>query len=165
MINDIIITIQPLAKKNRNYLKLVIPNDIGMMNTDITKVRQCIINLLSNSCKFTFDGTISLTVNRYISSGIEIINFTVSDTGIGISEDNLGTLFQAFHQVNTTIISNSGGTGLGLSICQHFCTLLGGSISVESEEGKGTYFSIELPMAISSQDNINTNEDALLALA
>ncbi len=151
MIDHIVNTIRPLIENNHNTLTLNIPKNIGIMITDTTKVRQCVINLLSNSCKFTFHGTISLTAKTYTSDNIEKINFSVSDTGIGIPEDNLEILFQAFRQGDNSIVKNSGGTGLGLAICQYFCSMLNGSITVESKEGKGTNFTIELPMNFSSQ--------------
>jgi len=149
MVDNIIKTIRPLIKKNDNQLTLDVPNNIGTMISDSTKVRQCIINLLSNSCKFTFHGTISLLVEKTFVDTIENIRFTVSDTGMGIPAENLEILFQAFQQGDNSIVKNSGGTGLGLAISQHFCTMLGGNISVESTEGKGSSFSIELPMTFS----------------
>jgi len=149
MVDNIIQTIHPLIKINDNRLKLDVPNNMGTMVTDSTKVRQCIINLLSNSCKFTFHGTITLLVKKTIINNIDNICFIVSDTGMGIPAENLDSLFQAFQQGDNSIVTNSGGTGLGLAISQHFCTMLGGNISVESTVGKGSSFSIELPMNFS----------------
>ena len=116
------------------------------MHADMTRVRQILYNLLSNACKFTERGTVSLRAQRRSRDGRDWITFRVSDTGIGMTHDQTTKLFQAFSQVGDTAASRKyGGTGLGLVICKRFCEMMGGTVSVDSEQGKGTTFTVELP--------------------
>jgi CheY-like chemotaxis protein len=115
------------------------------MRSDLTKVKQCLLNLLSNSGKFTSDGTLRLEVSRVSGEGPPMVSFRVSDTGIGMTAEQMGKLFQAFSQADATTTKKFGGTGLGLAITRHFCTILGGDIAVASEPGKGSTFTIRLP--------------------
>ncbi len=108
--------IQPLAEKNGNRLEVVCDADIGTMHADLTKVRQVLFNLLSNACKFTEQGTVSLAVQREASDGDAWLTFTVEDTGIGLNAEQLGRLFQEFSQADTTTARKYGGTGLGLAL-------------------------------------------------
>jgi len=144
---DVATLIAPLAQKNANTLNLEIPADIGVMHTDLTKLKQCLVNLLSNASKFTQNGTISLVVRRELIGDHARFMFRVSDTGIGMSAEQKARLFQAFTQADASTTRNYGGTGLGLTISKHFVTMLGGSIEVESEPGKGSEFTIVLPDA------------------
>jgi len=146
--------IGPLVDRKGNQLVVECPNDIGSMRSDLVKVRQCLLNLLSNANKFTEKGTITLSVSRQlsvvsgptsISSQQSTINFRISDTGIGMTPEQLGRLFQAFSQADTSTARKYGGTGLGLTITKHFCEMMGGSIRVESEPGQGSTFTMELP--------------------
>ncbi|MCI0904246.1 MAG: hybrid sensor histidine kinase/response regulator, partial [Chloroflexi bacterium] len=118
------------------------------IHADTTKIRQCLFNLLSNASKFTDQGTISLTISRYTEDGKEWISFAVADTGIGMTEEQMGRLFEAFAQAEASTRRNYGGTGLGLAITRHFCEMMGGSILVESESGKGSTFIMKLPAVV-----------------
>src|SRR3954471_913877 len=120
--------------KNGNSLVVAGSDDIGQMQADLTKVRQTLFNLLSNAAKFTDHGTISLTVEREPD---DLIKFAVSDTGIGMTEEQLGRLFEAFSQAEASTASRYGGTGLGLAISRHFCRLMGGDLTGESGYGQG----------------------------
>jgi CheY-like chemotaxis protein len=115
------------------------------MRSDLTKVKQSILNLLGNSSKFTTGGRITLAVSRHAAATGSNVDFRVSDTGIGMSPAETAKLFQAFTQADTTTTKRFGGTGLGLAITKHFCDMLGGSIGVESAPGKGSTFTITLP--------------------
>jgi signal transduction histidine kinase/CheY-like chemotaxis protein len=136
---------RPLVAKNNNRLEVICPPGIGAMRSDLTKVKQNLLNLLSNSSKFTSDGKLTLEVTRSQGPDGSLVKFRVSDTGIGMSKEQLGRLFQAFSQADATTTKKFGGTGLGLAITKHFCSLLGGDIAVESELGKGSSFTITLP--------------------
>jgi CheY-like chemotaxis protein/anti-sigma regulatory factor (Ser/Thr protein kinase) len=135
--------VAPLLGKNDNTLQLEMPADIGVMRVDMVKLKQSLINLLSNAAKFTKQGTVTLAVRRV---GENVI-FAVRDSGIGMSTEQIGRLFQAFTQADASTTRNYGGTGLGLTITKHFCTMLGGSIEVTSKEGEGSTFTITLPDA------------------
>ena len=117
-------------------------DDIGSMQVDQTKVRQALFNLLSNAAKFTDHGTINLTAHREPG---DWIRFAVTDTGIGMTDEQLGRLFEAFSQAEASTRSRYGGTGLGLAISRHFCRLMGGDLTVTSVYGKGSTFTVRLP--------------------
>jgi signal transduction histidine kinase/HAMP domain-containing protein len=155
MIRDVVNTIQPLVKKRANQLIVHCADDLGSMYTDMTKVRQSLFNLLSNATKFTENGVITLMVERSTLNvqcltgneqtlGNQII-FRVSDTGIGMTQEQVDQLFQPFTQADASTTRKYGGTGLGLAITQRFCQLLGGTITVDSEPGQGSTFTIWLP--------------------
>jgi signal transduction histidine kinase/DNA-binding response OmpR family regulator/HAMP domain-containing protein len=134
--------VKPLADKSENTVEVVCPTDIGSFRSDQTKVKQCLLNLMSNANKFTSKGTLTLTVERV---GGSQVCFRVSDTGIGMTAEQLGRLFQAFSQADASTTKRFGGTGLGLTITKHFCTMLGGDVTVESTPSKGSTFIITLP--------------------
>ena len=136
--------ITPLVAKNGNVLELRLPDRIGSMNTDRTKVKQCLLNVLSNASKFTRDGKLTVEVER-LEAERPMIRIRISDTGIGMSEEQLGRLFQAFSQADASTTKKFGGTGLGLAITKHFCRLLGGDITVTSVVGVGSTFTMVLP--------------------
>ena len=142
---DVKTIVDPMIAKNGNRLVIECPADIGGLKTDITKIKQCLINLLSNAAKFTKQGTILLRLSRESGDDGEQVRFDVGDSGIGMTPEQLGRLFQAFTQADSSTTRNFGGTGLGLTITRHFVTMLGGAINVVSEPGKGTTFSIVLP--------------------
>ena len=121
------------------------PDDAGDMHADLTKVRQALFNLLSNAAKFTERGTIGLTVERESNDWVA---FAASDTGIGMTEEQLGRLFEAFSQAEASTRSKYGGTGLGLTISRHFCRLMGGDLTVESIYGEGSTFTVRLPAEV-----------------
>ncbi len=145
MIEEVASTIQPLVEKNGNILKVDCARDLGSMRSDLTKVRQGLFNLLSNACKFTKQGTVTLQVQKEEIEGKGWIVFRVSDTGIGLTPEQIGKLFQAFSQADPSTTRQFGGTGLGLAITKKFCRMMGGDVTVESELGKGSTFTIRLP--------------------
>jgi GAF domain-containing protein/CheY-like chemotaxis protein/anti-sigma regulatory factor (Ser/Thr protein kinase) len=145
LVKDIAAVIQPLAAKNANRLEMRCPGDVGTMRADLTKVRQALFNLLSNACKFTDRGTISLTVAREVSDGQDWMVFRVSDTGIGMTPEQLTRLFAAFSQADAATTRKYGGTGLGLALSRRLCRMMGGDVTVESEAGRGSTFTIRLP--------------------
>jgi signal transduction histidine kinase len=149
MLHDVETTVQPLVEKNTNTLVVQCVDTLGTMQADLTKVRQALFNLLSNACKFTRHGTVTLVVTRQAEAGAEWITFRVSDTGIGMTPAQMARLFQAFSQAEASTARQFGGTGLGLVITKQFCQLMGGDITVESEIGKGSAFTIRLPAAVS----------------
>ncbi len=139
---------RPLALERDNRLEVTCPEDIGFIKADETMIRQTLCNLLSNAAKFTEHGLISLTVIRYFNDGTEWVNFSVTDTGIGIARDVLDKLFQPFTQADSSTVRQYGGSGLGLAISQCYCQLMGGGISVVSEPGQGSTFTISLPTSV-----------------
>ncbi|OUC16057.1 MAG: hypothetical protein B0A82_03495 [Alkalinema sp. CACIAM 70d] len=147
LIQSVIETIQPLLQQNHNSFVTHLAPDLGEMNADAMKVRQILYNLLSNACKFTHNGTIDLTVEPLPES--KNLCFRVTDSGIGISETQIEQLFQAFSQADTSTTRKYGGTGLGLAITQNFCTMMGGSITVDSTLNKGSTFTVLLPQQVS----------------
>ena len=148
MIDDVVSVISTLMDKNQNAFTINCPPDIGAMTADLTKVRQVIFNLLSNASKFTKLGTVDLTIAREISPSGEWLTFAVADSGIGISEEQLGKLFQEFTQADASTTRNFGGTGLGLALSRRLCRMMGGDITVESAIGKGSTFTIRLPAMV-----------------
>ncbi|MGJ5674392.1 MAG: ATP-binding protein [Nostochopsis sp.] len=151
LINSVVLTVKPLVEKNGNVLEVDYEQELGIMHTDQTKLRQVLYNLLSNAAKFTTNGKVVLNVKRekvYKSheQPIEIIIFTVTDTGIGMSLQQQQQLFQPFTQGDASTTKKYGGTGLGLAISRHFCLMMGGEIFVKSEQGIGSIFTVRLPM-------------------
>jgi signal transduction histidine kinase/CheY-like chemotaxis protein/HAMP domain-containing protein len=142
LLKEVLSIIKPLADKNANVIEVICPADIGSFRSDQTKVKQCLLNLLSNASKFTSKGTLTLTVAREDNSGL---CFRVSDTGVGMTQEQVGRLFEAFSQADASTTKRFGGTGLGLAITRHFCTMLGGDVTVESAPGTGSTFIIRLP--------------------
>jgi len=145
LVGDVQAIVQPLVEKNANALVIACPDNLGTMHADQTKVRQTLFNLMSNAAKFTDHGTISLTVEREAE---DWLTFAVSDTGIGMTEEQLGRLFEAFSQAEASTRSKYGGTGLGLAISRHFCRMMGGDLTVTSTYGQGSTFTIRLPRQI-----------------
>lgn len=145
LMNELKAIITPLIEKNKNVFELTIAPDIGMMHTDVVRVRQCLLNLLSNASKFTSNGKIKLDIQSLMKENKEFIQFSVSDTGTGISEEELKKLFKAFTQADASTTRKYGGTGLGLFLTKQFSEMLGGSISVTSEPNKGSTFTMLLP--------------------
>jgi signal transduction histidine kinase/DNA-binding response OmpR family regulator len=145
LIGQVESVIQPLMAKNANTLVVDCVPDLGAMRSDQTKLRQSLFNLLSNAAKFTEHGRITLAARRLVREGEDTLEFKVSDTGIGMTEAQLGRLFQAFAQAEASTARDYGGTGLGLAITRHFCRMLGGEVVVESTPGQGSTFTITLP--------------------
>ena len=141
LIEEVRTIVGPLAAKNSNRLHIECPSDIGALHTDRTKLKQCLLNLLSNATKFTSNGAISLELKRQGPA----LSFVIRDTGLGMTPEQLSKLFQNFVQADASTTKRYGGTGLGLAITKRFCQALGGDVSVESEPGKGSTFTIMLP--------------------
>lgn len=148
MIQDVVTTIHPLAEKNSNSLETHFSNDLGAMYADLTRVRQVLFNLLSNACKFTERGTILLDVARKRNDGGDWLYFSVRDTGIGMTPEQMKKLFQPFSQGDSSTTRKYGGTGLGLVISRRFCEMMGGDVTVNSEVGKGSTFTMRLPVEV-----------------
>jgi signal transduction histidine kinase/CheY-like chemotaxis protein len=148
LVRDIAAVIRPLAAKNGNRLEVESPETIGTMHADLTKVRQALFNLLSNACKFTERGTIVLAVAREALDGRESMVFSVRDTGIGMTPEQLARLFEAFSQADAATTRRYGGTGLGLALSRRLCRMMGGDVTVESEPGRGSTFTVRLPAQV-----------------
>jgi len=153
LLEEVQYTVEPLVIKNGNQLVIDVPDDIGAMKSDHTKVRQTIINLMSNAAKFTDNGTVTLSAERTTDeSGGEWLRFAVKDTGIGMSIEQLQEVFKEFTQADVSTTRKYGGTGLGLTISRRFCQMLGGDINVESEENVGTTFTVVLPASLEVEE-------------
>jgi signal transduction histidine kinase/ActR/RegA family two-component response regulator len=155
LVEEMITTLQPAAERNGNRLVLRKDGDVGTMYADVTKVRQILFNLLSNACKFTEKGTVTLEVERR-REGEERVVFRVSDTGIGMTPEQQGNVFQYFTQADSSTARKYGGTGLGLAISQRFTQMMHGGIRVASTSGEGSVFTVELParVPLESSDSI-----------
>ena len=146
LIQEVASTVQPLVSKKHNTLYIDCPAEIGDMQADSTKIRQMLFNLLSNACKFTEKGGITLSVARD-PDGHHVV-MKVSDTGIGMTPEQIGKLFKAFSQADASTASKFGGTGLGLAISRQFARMMGGNINVESTAGVGTTFIVRMPLQV-----------------
>ena len=145
LVEEVRVIVAPLAAKNSNRLEINCPHDIGSLHTDRTKLKQSMLNLLSNASKFTTNGTIALDVKRGARAPGSVVTFIIRDTGIGMTQEQVARLFQAFSQADASTTKRYGGTGLGLTITRRFCEILGGAVTVASEAGKGSTFTITLP--------------------
>jgi|SRR5579863_433739 PAS domain S-box-containing protein len=147
---EVATTVRPLVEKNANRLLLDLPKQPLTMHADLTKVRQMLLNLLSNACKFTERGTITLTLRREheATSQDDVVVISVSDTGIGMNANQMGRLFEAFAQAEASTTSKYGGTGLGLAITKRFSHMMGGDVTVESQPGQGSTFTVRLPVTV-----------------
>lgn len=148
MLEEVAATSRPLVLQNSNEFLVKARGQLGEMHSDMTKVRQILLNLLSNSAKFTEKGTVSLKSSREFRNDGEWLEFRVIDSGIGMTEDQVQRSFEAFTQADESTSRKYGGTGLGLTITKEFCEMLGGEISVESTPGKGSVFTVTLPCNI-----------------
>jgi signal transduction histidine kinase len=148
LVEDVVKTIQPMAQKNGNQLVVNCSADAGTMYADQTRVRQALLNLVSNANKFTERGKVTISAQRTVEDGGAWITLAVTDTGIGVTPELMGRLFQEFVQAETTTTRRYGGTGLGLVISRRFCQMMGGDITVESEIGRGSTFTIRLPAEV-----------------
>jgi signal transduction histidine kinase/DNA-binding response OmpR family regulator len=150
IVKDVVDTLQPTCEKNNNKMVVNCPDNIGLMRSDFTKVRQSLFNLLSNASKFTHNGEVKLTVQQEIFKAKngetqKFLHFIVQDTGIGMKPEHCKKLFQAFSQADSSTTRKYGGTGLGLAITQNFINMMGGEVAVESEYGVGSTFTLKLP--------------------
>jgi signal transduction histidine kinase/DNA-binding response OmpR family regulator len=143
LVDDVRTIVEPQVKKNGNELVIDCPANIGSMRTDLTKLKQGLINLLGNAAKFTKDGKVRLALSRELGAdGVANVIFRVSDSGIGMTDEQMARLFQAFSQADSSTTRNYGGTGLGLTITRHFAVMLGGSIEVASKPDEGSTFTL-----------------------
>jgi two-component system sensor histidine kinase/response regulator len=146
MIDELMDTVGPLVRKNNNQLTVHCSDDVGTMRSDLMKTRQILLNLLSNAGKFTRDGAVGLSAARYSDAGQIFVEFTVTDTGIGMSVDQTHKIFEAFTQADVTTTRKYGGTGLGLALVSRFCELMGGTVTVDSRPDAGSRFTVRLPL-------------------
>ena len=144
MVSEVAATVPPLVAKNQNRLEVHCAADVGSMRADLTKVRQILFNLLSNACKFTTQGIINLTIERQPPH----LLVTVCDSGVGMTPEQQTHLFEAFTQADASTFVKYGGTGLGLAISRRFCDMMGGELHCTSEPGKGSVFSVSLPLQV-----------------
>jgi two-component system NtrC family sensor kinase len=145
LIDGVVKTIEPLAAKNGNQIVVQRDSTIGMMHADQMRLRQALLNLMSNANKFTEKGTVTIAAHKGQENGRDWITLSVADTGIGMTAEQIGKLFQEFSQASSKTASKYGGTGLGLVISRRFCQMMGGDITVASEPGKGSVFTVRLP--------------------
>ena len=162
MLDDVVTTVRPLVDEHANRLEVRRAGELGIMHADLTKVRQMLLNLLSNAGKFTQAGTITLAAEREPGAdgdGREVVAFSVTDTGIGMTPDQMDRLFEAFSQAEASTTSRYGGTGLGLAITRRFCHMMGGDVQVHSAPGEGSTFTIRLPAAVEAPSPAGASPD------
>ncbi|MFO0575558.1 MAG: response regulator [Polyangia bacterium] len=145
LITDVVFTLKPLIEKNQNRITVATQGDLGFVRVDVTKLRQSIFNLLSNAAKFTQSGSIILSAERERGAGSDLVTLQIRDTGIGIKPEHLRELFTPFKQADASTARRYGGTGLGLAITARFCRMMGGDVTVQSQVGVGSTFTITLP--------------------
>ena len=158
MIEALAYTVAPLVEKNRNVLTVHCAGDVGAIHGDLTKTRQILLNLLSNAGKFTSDGAIAIDVYGCVVNGERGVEFSVTDTGCGMTTEQMRKVFEPFTQADVTTTRKYGGTGLGLAIVSRFCELMGGTVSVSSKPGDGSRFVVRLPSVM-----VDANAEAQLA--
>jgi signal transduction histidine kinase len=145
LINDVISTARQLAEQNKNRLVVDTQENLGALTVDPMRLRQILLNLLSNACKFTKEGEVTLAA-RKVSNGSSFVEFAVSDTGIGMTPEQQAKLFEEFTQADASTAQRFGGTGLGLAITRKLARMMGGDVTVASEPGKGSVFTVRLPV-------------------
>ena len=156
LIDNVVKTIEPLAAKNANQVAVHCDAAIGMLHADQMRLRQALLNLLSNANKFTEHGTITVNARQGQEDGRDWVTIAVADTGIGMTAEQMGKLFQEFSQADASTTRKYGGTGLGLAISKRFCQMMGGDITVESAPGRGSTFTIRLPRMAQSDATLVT---------
>ena len=161
-LNEILVISSPLAEKNNNKLLMECPDSIDIIKNDTTKLKQMLINLISNACKFTNNGQITLKITETIEQDRSMLDFAVTDTGIGITQEQITKLFGNFVQADSSNSKKFGGTGLGLAITKKMSELMGGDIKVTSEIGKGTTMTVRIPRVVQS-NKPNTKDVASIA--
>jgi signal transduction histidine kinase/CheY-like chemotaxis protein len=157
LLDEVITTIRPLASRQQNSLEIEYSGNLGMMYSDLTKIRQALLNLLSNACKFTEHGHVKLKVERFNQDEAEWVKFTIADNGIGMTTEQQNKLFQAFTQADASTTRKYGGTGLGLVITKRFAEMLGGDVEVNSNYHQGSEFILSLPTRTMPQLEADTN--------
>ena len=159
LIKELSSTIEPLMKINQNTLEISAEDNLGIIRSDLTKLRQILLNLLGNASKFTANGKINLNIYTTVDANGKWVTFEVKDNGIGITPEQLDKIFHSFSQAEPDTIVKYGGTGLGLSISKHLCQLIGGRITADSVRGTGSTFTITIPASLSD----NNKQKALQA--
>jgi signal transduction histidine kinase/CheY-like chemotaxis protein len=152
LLDDVVAATTSLAERKENRFVVDLGDAAGAMNTDQVKVRQCLLNLISNAAKFTEKGTITLAARREREAGRDWLRFAVTDTGIGMTEEQLTRLFQRFSQADESTTRQFGGTGLGLALTRAFCRMMGGDVTVTSKQGEGSTFTIRLPAELPTDE-------------
>jgi PAS domain S-box-containing protein len=152
LVREVSSTIRPLAERRGNALELRCGDDVRRMRADLTRVRQVLLNLMSNAAKFTENGCVTLEVERTLVNRAPWIQFRVRDTGIGLSHEQLGKLFKAFAQADASTTRKYGGTGLGLAISRQLCQMMGGEVTVDSTLGQGSVFTMLLPCNLQEEE-------------
>ena len=155
IIDDVILSSEELAKQNKNKLEVEIIDTIGEIQSDRTRLRQIIYNLISNACKFTESGKVTLST-AYLNDSKDFFEIAVKDTGIGMTNEQVNKLFSSFTQADSSTTRKYGGTGLGLSISKQLSEIMGGSLEVDSEEGKGSTFIVSLPTNSKVSKDVNS---------
>ena len=150
LIDGVVKTIEPLAAKNGNKVAVQCDGEIGTLHAYQMRLRQALLNLMSNANKFTDHGTITIASRQGQEDGRDWVIISVADTGIGMTAEQMGKLFQEFSQADASTTRKYGGTGLGLVISQRFCQMMGGDIRVASYPGKGSVFTVRLPASAES---------------
>ena len=145
-LDSVVDIVAPLAEKNRNHFKLDCSPDLGTATHDVTRLRQIIINLVGNACKFTQDGEVSLSINVITVNNCKSLHFCVSDTGIGMTPEQLGKLFEVFQQADAKATRRFGGSGLGLALSKQLALLMKGDIHASSIYGEGSDFVLIIPL-------------------
>jgi signal transduction histidine kinase len=148
LIESVVKTVEPLAAKNINKITARCDTSIGKLHADQMRLRQALLNLMSNANKFTERGTIAVDARQSQENSRHWVSIAVTDTGIGMTPEQLSKLFQEFSQADASTSRKYGGTGLGLAISKRFCQMMGGDITVTSEQGRGSTFTIRLPISV-----------------
>jgi signal transduction histidine kinase len=160
LIAEVVRTIEPLTAKSSNKVAVNCDAGIERIQADQMRLRQALLNLMSNASKFTERGTISIDARQKQENGHDWITMAVTDTGIGMTLEQMGKLFQEFSQASSSTASKYGGAGLGLAISRRFCQMMGGDITVESEPGRGSTFTIRLPRIVENpKEAVASNPD------
>ena len=158
LLEHVVGTARQLAERNKNRLVVENPNDLGSLTIDPMRLQQILLNLLSNACKFTQQGEVKLRVKSVVD-GPNWIEIAVADTGIGMTPEQQAKLFEEFTQVDSSTAQRYGGTGLGLAITRKLARMMGGEVTVASEPGKGSVFTVRLPGSADSQARSSTGSD------
>jgi len=154
LLDEVVATIEPLAARNHNTLRIELAPALGTLHTDRTKLKQVALNLLSNACKFTHEGEVRLSVRRARAADGELLHLEVEDSGIGIAQERLEELFEPFRQADESTTRKYGGTGLGLSISRHYCQMMQGTIQARSTPGAGSTFTVRVPVDIRAPQRV-----------
>ena len=160
IVRETLNTLGPAADANNNRLAVDIDDAVASIETDSTRLRQCLLNLLSNACKFTKDGEVRLKVSHREYEGRRMVGFEVEDTGIGMSPKQLSKLFEAFNQADASMTRKFGGTGLGLAITRRLARLMGGDVTVSSQAGVGSVFTLYVPLTRDTTPEPETGDHA-----